>query len=472
MPSSEPLNVQLSSHREFLPADTAEQKLFVMLKLRPTRAVEATKPSTAFVFLIDTSGSMYEIVDGGGQRTGKTITVDGQQYNETVGGKTKIDIVIESLLALVRSGNLDANDKVAIVQFDDTASTLIELTSATETAQLEAAINQLRNHSGGTSMAKGLRQTLRIFANQVGMASRRALIFTDGVTFDEDECRDLSPDFATQNIPITSLGVGDYNEDLLLGLSDKSGGRVFHVADDNNGSSADNSDSSVAINNLPKTITEEFARAQQDVITNLALSAKTVKGVRLQRVIRAYPDVAEFPIESAPYPIGNAAASDETVFIMEFNLDSRPTSRARVAQIGLTYDVPGQNRRGELTPQNLIVQFVADQGGAAQVDQEVMTYMQQCNISKIVGQATAIADRDPQKAQQLLETAHRMTVRIGNQDLMESLGNAKDELRKTRKISAGTRKTVKMGAKGKTVNMGGDINEGLSEEEIRAASGT
>lgn len=465
MSSSEPLRVQLSAHREFLPADTAEQKLFVMLKLRPARAVEAAKPATAFVFLIDTSGSMYEIVDGGGQRTGKTITVDGQQYNETVGGTTKIDIVIESLLTLVRSGNLDANDKVAIVQFDDTASTLIELTPATETDKLEAAINQLRRHSGGTEMAKGMRQTLEIFANQMGMASRRALIFTDGVTFDEEECHTLSPEFATQNIPITSLGVGEYNEDLLLVLSDKSGGRVFHVADDSGGSS-------VAINDLPQTITEEFARAQKDVITNLALSAKTVKGVRLQRVLRAYPDVAEFPVEAAPYPIGNAAANDETVFIMEFELDSRPTSRARVAQIGLTYDVPGQNRRGELTPQNLIVQFVVDQGGAAQVDQEVMQYMQQCNISKIVGQATAVADQDPQKAQELLETAHRMTVRIGNADLMESLGNAKDELRKTKKISAGTRKTVKMGAKGKTVNMSGDINEGLSEDEIRAVSGT
>lgn len=458
------LNVQLSSHREFLPADTADQKLFVMLKLRPTREVEATTPATAFVFLIDTSGSMYEIVDGGGQRTGNTITVDGQQYNETVGGKTKIDIVMESLLALVRSGNLDENDRVAIVQFDDEASTLIDLTPATETAKLEAAISRLSQYSGGTEMAKGMRQTLNIFSKQAGMASRRALVFTDGETFDEDICQSLAQNFATQNIPITSLGVGGYNEDLLLGLSDKSGGRVFHVDDGR--------EDAIAIKDLPATITGEFAKAQQDVITNLSLSAKTVKGVTLTRMVRAYPGVAEFPIATAPYPIGNAAASDETVFIMEFNLDSRPTSRARVAQIGLTYDVPGQNRRGELPPQNLIVQFVEDQGGAAQVDQEVMQYMQQCNISKIVGQATAIAPQDPQKAEELLETARRMTVRIGNKDLMESLGSAQDELRKTKKISSGTRKTVKMGSKSKTVKMGGDVNEGLSDEEIRAASGT
>jgi Ca-activated chloride channel family protein len=72
----------------------------------------------------------------------------------------------------------------------------------------------------------------------------------------------------------------------------------------------------------------------------------------------------------------------------------------------------------------------------------------------------------------LLETARRMTVRIGNYDMTESLNQALDELRKTRKISDGKRKTVKMGSKGKTVKMGGDMNDEISEEEIRKISRT
>ena len=47
------LNVSIAPHREFLPADTSEQKLFVMLKLRPTKEVANTPPSTAFTFVID-----------------------------------------------------------------------------------------------------------------------------------------------------------------------------------------------------------------------------------------------------------------------------------------------------------------------------------------------------------------------------------------------------------------------------------
>ncbi|NEQ86397.1 MAG: VWA domain-containing protein, partial [Moorea sp. SIO2I5] len=193
---------------------------------------------------------------------------------------------------------------------------------------------------------------------------------------------------------------------------------------------------------------------------------------KLTRVVRAYPDQAEFPLIQDPYLIGTAIANDETVFILEFSIDSHSSSRVRIAQLGLTYDIPGQNRRGELPPQNLVVQFVAGQSGAAQVDPEVMGYVQQCNISQLVTQATRVADSNPEEAGKLLDTARRMTVRIGNQAMLDSLNQAQDELRKTRKISSGTRKTIKMGSKGKTIKMSGDINTELSEEQIRNLSGT
>ena len=459
------LNVQIAPHREFLPADSSEQKLFVMLKLRPKKEVANTRPPTTFVFLIDTSGSMREVVVGEVVPTGNTFTVDGQEYMGVTGGETKIDIVIESLNRLIHSGKLSASDRIAIVKFDDSASTLIGLTPATQTSQLESAIEQLRQFSGGTRMGAGLRGALSLLSGQ-NMTIRRTLLFTDGQTFDEDICRAIASEFASNNTPITALGVGEFNENLLTYLSDTTGGIPLHiVAEENPGGAA------VSISKLPDTIIQEFTQAQQEVITNLALTVKTVKGVKLTRIVRAYPSQAEFFLTQDPYPIGNAVGNDETVFILEFSMESRAASRVRIAQLGLTYDVPGQNRRGELPPANLLVQFVAGQV-AAQVDQEVMGYVQQCNISQLVGDATRIAESNPQKAQELLETARRMTVRIGNDAMTQSLNQAQDELRKTRRLSDGTRKTVKMGSKGKTVKMGGDINDELSEEQIRNLSGT
>jgi Ca-activated chloride channel family protein len=459
------LNVQIAPHREFLPADSSEQKLFVMLKLRPKKEVANTRPPTTFVFLIDTSGSMREVVVGEVVPTGNTFMVDGQEYMGVTGGETKIGIVIESLNRLIHSGKLTASDRIAIVKFDDSASTLIQLTPATQTSQLESAIEQLREFSGGTRMGAGLRGALSLLSGQ-NMTIRRTLLFTDGQTFDEDVCRAIASEFASNNTPITALGVGEFNENLLTYLSDTTGGIPLHiVAEENPGGAA------VSISKLPDTIIQEFTQAQQEVITNLALTVKTVKGVKLTRIVRAYPSQAEFSLTQDPYPIGNAVGNDETVFILEFSIESRVASRVRIAQLGLTYDVPGQNRRGELPPANLLVQFVAGQV-AAQVDQEVMGYVQQCNISQLVGDATRIAESNPQKAQELLEIARLMTVSIGNDAMTQSLNQAQDELRKTRRLSDGTRKTVKMGSKGKTVKMGGDINDELSEEQIRNLSGT
>ncbi|MBE9170683.1 VWA domain-containing protein [Pleurocapsales cyanobacterium LEGE 06147] len=460
------LNITLTPHREFLPADSPAQKLFIMLKLRPTKEVANTRPSTTFAFLIDTSGSMYEVVAGEPQPTGQTFRVDDRDYMGVTGGETKIDIVIKSLQELIWSGKLNESDRISLVQFDDQASTLVGLTPATEISQLQSAVDGLRNFSGGTCMGKGMSLALSLLSNQ-NMTSRRALIFTDGEAFDEVECRELAQKFAQNGIPITALGVGDYNEDLLLYLSDKTGGCAFHIVPENATGA-----NQVSITDLPKIIFEQVKEAQKEVINNLTLNVRTVEGVKLNRVTRVYPNLAEFSLTQQPYPIGAALGDDDTIFILEFDVDSRATSRVRIAQLGLTYDVPGQKRRGELTPQNVVVQFIVGQNGAAQVDQEVMGYVQQRNIAQLVGDATKVADSNPQEAERLLETARRLTVKIGNKAMEESLNDAQDELRKTRKLSAGTRKTVKMGSKGKTVKMDDDLNDRLSDEQIRAISGT
>jgi Ca-activated chloride channel family protein len=452
------LNVSITPHRDFFPVDAPTQKLFVMLRLAPTQEVSATRPVTHFAFIIDTSGSMYEVVAGDPKPTGQSYSVDGKSYQAVSGGITKLDIVIQSLNALLDSGRLDEQDQVAIIQFDNQASTLAPLTPATETGILKAAINRLTQFSGGTCMGLGMKHALELFHTE-SMASKHSLIFTDGQTFDEDLCQQLGTQFSHANIPITALGVGDYNADLLTGLTDKTAGRFFHV-DNQNG---------IPVQSLPETILEEFSKAQQDVITNLGLSIKTVQGVRLSRVMRVYPDKLNFPLASTPYPIGNAQANDETVFILDFDIDSRPAGRIRIAQVGLTYDVPGQNKRGELPPQNLVMQFVVG-APAVQVDPVVMGYLQQANIRDLIDQASQ-AD-NPEQAADLLDKAEKLTERIQDPDVRKTINMAKDELRKTKRISDGTRKTMKMNSRGKTQRMDGDPLSEINDDLIRQQTGT
>lgn len=466
MELNNPLKVEITPHREFLAADTPNQKLFIMLKLRPSKEVANSRPNTAVSILIDTSGSMYEIVSGNPQPTGNILSIDGNQYREVTGGKSKIDIVIESLNNLIDSGLLNQQDKVCLIQFDDRASTLIPLTPATQKQDLKDAIARLKEFSGGTCMGRGMEEALDILQKQ-SMTSKRAIIFTDGQTFDEFECQELAKKFAENSIPITALGIGEYNEDLLINLGDTTAGRLYHIVE------KEAKGTQIPVEKVAQTIFEEYQNTIGEVINNLAMNVKTVKGVELNRVTRVYPEQAEFPLLQQPYHIGSATGNDETIFILEFDVDSRASSRVRIAQLGLTYDVPAQNRRGELPPQNIVVQFLAGQGATATVDQEVMGYVQQRNISSIIDEATNLAETNPELAEQKMETARRLTVKIGNQDMLESLNEGIIELRKTRKISSSTRKTVKMGAKGKTVKMSTtDLAEGLSDDKIREITGT
>jgi Ca-activated chloride channel family protein len=101
--------MEIVPNQEFLLRDSIGQKLVVMLKLQPTEELVNVRSPTAIAFVIDTSGSMYEAVTAG-EPTGKTLHIDGQIYHEVKGCKTKIDIVIESLLTLIRSGRLTASD--------------------------------------------------------------------------------------------------------------------------------------------------------------------------------------------------------------------------------------------------------------------------------------------------------------------------------------------------------------------------
>ena len=252
------IQVNLTPHRGFLRASpegsTETQKLFLLAQLTPQIT---TRAPLALTFVVDTSGSMREKVEG---------------------GKNKLELVTQALTSLVQSSDLTSNDQVAIVQFDDDASTLTTLTS--DRGRLAQAVDALRKHSGGTMMGLGMLEALTNVAS--GSKNKRMMLLTDGATFDEDACRAVTGTYVAQGITITSLGVGDeFNEDLMGEISDRTGGRVIHVVAKNASPPA-----SVLASDLPTVLGDEFRRAASEVITNLEFTLRGVKGVSLDRVTR------------------------------------------------------------------------------------------------------------------------------------------------------------------------------------------
>lgn len=461
------LDVMATPHREYLAAHSP-QKLFVVLKVRPHLNAAEARPKLAIALVVDTSGSMREVVTEPGERTGQSTFVDGKEYELVRGGNTKLDIVIESLRGILSEPDaLADSDRLALIHFDDRAGVVVPFTDARDRRSLVKAAEELRSFSGGTHMGAGMREAITLLKGETG--NKRMILLSDGQTFDEEVVLSVSEDLFQNRIPLTAIGVGDdWNESLLTKVADRTQGQVMDVVPDIQHPQPP----SVRASELPQHILADIRKAGKEVVTNLILSINLVRDVQLDRITRTYPLQSEVDLAQTPYLLGNAEAGDDTVFVLEFTLQPRPPARMRVAQLGLTYQVPGANYRGELPPQDVVVEFTQNEALAAQMNQEVMLYVQQRNIEQLIRQATMAVRTNPVQAQKTMELARSMTVKLGNSVMTQALDRAMDELGSSKTISVGTAKTLRIGSKTQTLKAGEGTPYGIpSEEEIRRITG-
>jgi len=465
------LNIVLRPHRTSLMAGTAEpQKLFAMLKMLPDSEVAGARAPLAFALVIDTSGSMREYADQ--EKAAQEIRLrglqgqqqssDGSSYQAfNLQQTTKLDQAIEAAHKLVDDNRLLPNDKVTIIYFDTEAATLVPLTAIAQRQLLHQAIDSLRDHSGQTFMAKGMSCAQQQLCDLPNETAKRVVLLTDGATQQEGQCRRLAGAFAETNTPIIAIGIGpEYKEELLKDLSATSQGRPYHLEN---------------MGQLRDILDCEVGSSVREVITDLQAKVAHVKGVSMNSCTRVFPSLSEVSSDAQPVRLGNIAAGDYTVFILEFTIEglARPASRVRVGQVSLAGSVPGLGKREEFAPQDLFVTFTTDEAAVAAVDPEVLGYVQQKNVDNLIQKAMGQATVNAGQARQTLQVALGMTQRIGNAAMTRVLNNALDELNKSGTISAGTRKTVALGGRTKTVKTGSAVPlEGMpSEEEIRKVTG-
>jgi len=438
-----PLNIVMKPHRSYLKSQTAEpQKLFVMLRLVPEREVAQTRPPLAVALVIDTSGSMRDEVDN-------TI---------------KLERAIEAAHKLIDDPALEPQDKITVIHFDDESKVLLPL-SPLQRGNAHEVVDTLRRYSGGTKMGKGMQNALDQLRQEPPDVAKRLILLTDGQTFDEELCRKLSHELAETNTPILSIGIGDeYNDELLSALSDATKGRWLHLTQ---------------MEQLDEFFTEEIGQAVREVVTDLQLKIAGVRGITLERISRAYPSIAEVPITGGqPFRLGNVQAGDYTIFILEFIVSgiARPPSRARLAQFTLWASVPGaKQRQVEFPPEDLFITFTPDDALVAQVDPEVLDYVQQMNVNNLITRASQLAAQGKaEEAHRTLQMAQGITQRLNNPGVTRLLQQASDELRQTGTISESTRRTLRAGSKTMAVKSGKTqpLDIGLSEEEIRKQTGT
>jgi len=434
------LDIIAEAHRGSLKAGTPEmQKLFVMLKLLPHAELMRTRPLLAFALVIDTSDSMRDMS----------------------GEASKLDHAIGAAHALIDDPRLAPDTQVTIIHFDSTSHALLPLDSLRNKRAAHAAIDSLQNRHGTTHMAQGMRCAQQQLSGLSPSVAKRVLLLSDGETSDAEECRHLAHEFATANAPLISVGIGtEYNDALMRDVAQISQGRPYHLE---------------GIAQLHDVLNSEIGSSVREVVTDLQAAITTVKGVTLDSVTRVYPSLSDVEIAGQPYRLGNIAAGDYTVFILDFTISGithRP-SRARLAQVALTGHAAGVDQHIQLTARDICVDFTEDKAATAVVDMEVLGYVQQKNVDRLVQDAVVAAPNDAQGARRTLQSALGMTQRMGNTAMTRMINKALEELSTSGTISPGTRKTVSLGIRTRTIKTSAadNLENVPSDEVIRKLTG-
>lgn len=458
------LKVTAQLHREYLLAETTGQKLFLLLSIEPTEQALAIQPHVSLAVVVDTSGSMREVVTEPTEQSDELTIQDGRQYRVVYGAKTKMDVMVEALNGLVKSKLLGEFDRMALVKFDDQAEVLVPFHNAYK-AMLAERIPYLLQYSGGTQMGAGMEKATHLLNKVSG--SRRMLLVTDGQTFDQSKVQAQAEILARAQIPVTVVGVGkDVNTDLLTHIADLTNGQVIDVVAD----LEEPRPPAVRATELPRRLLGDLQNATSEVVTEVELNVRSVRGVLLNRVTRVQPVQTEVELHGQGLRLGNVPRETGAAFVLEFTMPARPAARMRMAQLGLTYKIPqpGVAERHQMPPLDVVVEFTPDETRATELNPHVMQFVGQRNLEGLILKATEQATYDPQQATHTLALARRMTQELGNEAMTQALDRAIDELVTGQTISLGTVKTLKMGAKTQTLQTSANLP---SDQSIRRATG-
>jgi Ca-activated chloride channel homolog len=184
-------------------------EMFVSLDLSARDAKDGKRPPLSVAIVLDRSGSM-----------------DGE----------KMEQARQAALAFVE--RMGADDRIAIVQYDDNAQVLMPSTPTDEAgkAALRAAIHSIST-GGSTNLHGGLvlgRDEIQKYLAAGKL--NRVILLSDGLAnvgvIDSPTIARMASDSAEKGIRITTVGVGlDYNEDLMEAIAEGGRGHYYYVKD-------------------------------------------------------------------------------------------------------------------------------------------------------------------------------------------------------------------------------------------------
>lgn len=439
------LNLTLLPHRASLPTTSVQpQKVFVLGKLR-VEAGEVPRSGVQALLLMDTSGSMADLAD---------LDLAQQNPGAEEHWRSRIEWAVEAVHRFIDAPQAGSEDRLGIIRFDQDAEIVLRPSPWTERAEAHQAADRLRKVRGETAMARALALSWDMLEGRRASGGARVLLLTDGDTHDAEECRTWMRRLAAINVPVVAVGIGvDYREDLLLEFTARTGGRTHHLS---------------RMADLDGILERELAELQGESVTGLQLVCAPSPGVTLESCTLIVPQIRELPIEDEVVSLGCLPAGASPVFITEWSIHPEALQAPAVllAEIVMQGTETASGRKFAVEPIELSIQV--DDRSAGDLNEEVMGYVRQKAVDRMLGEAVTLQGKNPTQALQKLTMAQDTVLRLGNRNIQTVLQRARTQLEKTGRLDPGLAKELKITTRGQTIMLG---DQTLSEVEVRRLTG-
>ncbi|HEY1012590.1 MAG TPA: VWA domain-containing protein [Herpetosiphonaceae bacterium] len=219
---------------------------------------------------------------------------------------------------------LDDADRISMIAFASSSRTLLHHQLPSDTAALRVALHKIERSDFGskTVLAEALGQALDIaHESRATSHASRVILLTDGFVEDAAPALELANGFGAAGVPITTIGLGiEFQEQLLLGLADRSGGRATMITD---------------AKAIPPLLDRELERSGRVLAKRARLDLRLAQGVELRKVFRVRPELAELPPLSLSAGAGSVAVgalerNAAPTFLLELVAPPRPAGEFRL----------------------------------------------------------------------------------------------------------------------------------------------
>lgn len=411
------LNAKLSYQNVLISSEN--KMVYLLVEIKPGQNAAYGPAPLNLSIVLDKSGSMY--------------------------AAEKLEYVVDAVQYVI--DQLRPEDIVSIVPFADKARVLIP---AGQIFDKESAKNMIRNIDqvdvgSGTEMLKGINAAINeVKKNQSKERTNHIVLLTDGLTLEENKCRDKCRETTEFGISFSTIGVGDdFNEKLLIDIANSCRGKSYYID---------------IPRDIPNIFAQELQGVQSVVVMNPVLKLKLSKDIEIRRVFKVKPLISDLGMlasvdKTISVPLSDLQKDETQSVLFELVLPSRQAGTYRIAKSEVLYNIPSSSGNIEAASSDVLINYTSDQAIASVVNPQVMNVIDLVSVFRQQTKALEYARAgDKTKATKLLRSAATTLLDHGQKELADQAIAEAQRIEKgsavssagTKKLEYGTRKLTQL----------------------------